>query len=130
MGMSPIAPHRMEQGNGIAQPPGLRLSCRNVIPHARGLGSSSAAIVAGVLTALIVYGLAAIGGGAIRRIVLVGKLILVDGRRIHCLVSASTGRTVLPVSTARMTGRKMSIASSFREAVGILQEWSWQTDRC
>ena len=31
-----------------AQPPGLRLSCHNVIPHARGLGSSSAAIVAGV----------------------------------------------------------------------------------
>ena len=34
-----------------AQPPGLRLSCRNVIPHARGLGSSSAAIVAGVVLA-------------------------------------------------------------------------------
>ncbi len=33
------------------QPPGLRLSCRNVIPHARGLGSSSAAIVAGVMLA-------------------------------------------------------------------------------
>ncbi|HWJ83179.1 MAG TPA: homoserine kinase [Nocardioides sp.] len=31
-----------------AAPPGLRLACRNVIPHARGLGSSSAAIVAGV----------------------------------------------------------------------------------
>ena len=31
-----------------AEPPGLRLSCRNVIPHARGLGSSSAAIVGGV----------------------------------------------------------------------------------
>ncbi len=30
------------------QPVGLRLSCRNVIPHARGLGSSSAAIVGGV----------------------------------------------------------------------------------
>ena len=30
------------------QPPGIRLSCLNVIPHARGLGSSSAAIVAGV----------------------------------------------------------------------------------
>ena len=29
------------------QPPGLRLTCRNVVPHARGLGSSSAAIVAG-----------------------------------------------------------------------------------
>jgi homoserine kinase len=30
------------------QPTGLRLACKNVIPHARGLGSSSAAIVAGV----------------------------------------------------------------------------------
>jgi homoserine kinase len=31
--------------------PGLRLDCVNVIPHARGLGSSSAAIVAGVCLA-------------------------------------------------------------------------------
>lgn len=30
------------------QPPGLRLTCRNVIPHARGLGSSAAAIVGGL----------------------------------------------------------------------------------
>lgn len=34
-----------------AQPPGLRLRCRNVVPHARGLGSSSAAIVGGVVLA-------------------------------------------------------------------------------
>ncbi len=32
-------------------PPGLRLRCVNKIPHARGLGSSSAAIVAGVVLA-------------------------------------------------------------------------------
>jgi homoserine kinase len=31
--------------------PGLRLDCLNVVPHARGLGSSSAAIVAGVSVA-------------------------------------------------------------------------------
>lgn len=31
--------------------PGIRLECHNVIPHARGLGSSSAAIVAGVCLA-------------------------------------------------------------------------------
>jgi homoserine kinase len=31
--------------------PGLRLACRNTIPHGRGLGSSSAAIVAGLLAA-------------------------------------------------------------------------------
>jgi homoserine kinase len=33
------------------QPTGLRLSCRNAIPHARGLGSSSAAVVGGLLLA-------------------------------------------------------------------------------
>jgi homoserine kinase len=33
------------------QPPGLALRCANRIPHARGLGSSAAAIVSGVLAA-------------------------------------------------------------------------------
>ena len=37
------------------RPEGLRLRCRNSIPHARGLGSSAAAAVAGVLAG---YGLA------------------------------------------------------------------------
>ncbi|HEV2778294.1 MAG TPA: homoserine kinase [Actinophytocola sp.] len=36
-------------------PPGLAVRCRNAIPHARGLGSSAAAIVAGIAAA---YGLA------------------------------------------------------------------------
>lgn len=35
---------------GVTQP-GLALSCTNVVPHARGLGSSAAAIVAGVVAA-------------------------------------------------------------------------------
>ncbi|MEV3922395.1 homoserine kinase [Actinomadura coerulea] len=34
-----------------ARPDGLRLRCRNRIPHSRGLGSSSAAIVAGIVAA-------------------------------------------------------------------------------
>jgi homoserine kinase len=34
-----------------ATPPGLRLACTNAIPHARGLGSSSAAIVGGLCLA-------------------------------------------------------------------------------
>jgi homoserine kinase len=37
------------------RPPGLELCCRNAIPHSRGLGSSAAAVVAGVAAA---YGLA------------------------------------------------------------------------
>lgn len=31
--------------------PGLRLSCRNAVPHGRGLGSSAAAVVAGLVAA-------------------------------------------------------------------------------
>src|SRR3546814_6049935 len=34
-----------------AAPTALSLTCRNVIPHARGLGSSSAAIVGGIVLA-------------------------------------------------------------------------------
>jgi homoserine kinase len=36
---------------GARQPPGLALRCVNRIPHGRGLGSSAAAIVAGILAA-------------------------------------------------------------------------------
>jgi homoserine kinase len=36
---------------GCAQPTGLRLRCRNRLPHGRGLGSSASASVAGVLAA-------------------------------------------------------------------------------
>ena len=45
--------------------PGLRLTCRNVIPHARGMGSSSAAIVGGIVLA--------------RALVPAGEELLTDG---------------------------------------------------
>ena len=49
------------------QPPGLAVACRNRIPHARGLGSSSAAIVAAVLAAraLVVDGEALLDDDAV-----------------------------------------------------------------
>lgn len=37
-------------------PSGLRMKCRNAIPHARGLGSSAAAAVAGVVAAAVLAG--------------------------------------------------------------------------
>lgn len=37
-------------------PPGLRLRCRNAIPHSRGLGSSAAAAVAGAVAAVVLAG--------------------------------------------------------------------------
>lgn len=41
---------------GCGQPPGLALRCVNRIPHGRGLGSSAAAIVAGILAARALAG--------------------------------------------------------------------------
>lgn len=45
---------------GVPPPAGLRLECRNLIPHNRGLGSSAAAIVAGVALA---HGLHVVSSG-------------------------------------------------------------------
>ncbi len=52
------------------QPPGLRLSCTNVIPHARGLGSSSSAIVGGAFLAraLVVGGADVLDDDAVFRL--------------------------------------------------------------
>jgi homoserine kinase len=41
---------------GLPQPPGLALRCVNRIPHGRGLGSSAAAIVAGLVAARALAG--------------------------------------------------------------------------
>jgi len=41
---------------GLPQPPGLALCCVNRIPHGRGLGSSAAAIVAGLVAARALAG--------------------------------------------------------------------------
>lgn len=38
------------------RPPGLRLRCRNAVPHSRGLGSSAAAAVAGAVAAVALAG--------------------------------------------------------------------------
>jgi len=52
------------------QPPGIALRCVNAIPHSRGLGSSAAAIVAGVLAArgLVTDGDAALPDEAVFRL--------------------------------------------------------------
>src|SRR5207247_6215185 len=52
---------------GVDRPAGLELTCDNAIPQARGLGSSSAAIVAGILAAraLVVDGAAMLDDAAV-----------------------------------------------------------------
>jgi homoserine kinase len=50
---------------GVSQPPGLALRCVNRIPHGRGLGSSAAAIVAGILAARALAGADTSAGAAL-----------------------------------------------------------------
>jgi homoserine kinase len=50
---------------GGGQPPGIALRCVNRIPHGRGLGSSAAAIVAGVLAARALAGASVTAGDAL-----------------------------------------------------------------
>jgi homoserine kinase len=59
-----------------ARPPGFALSCRNAIPHGRGLGSSSAAIVGGVVLA---------------RALVAGGSLLVDDDRLFALAAEIEG---------------------------------------
>ncbi len=58
------------------RPPGLRLRCSNAIPHARGLGSSSAAIV---------------GGIALARALVAGGSLLLDDDAAFRLAAAMEG---------------------------------------
>ena len=55
-----------------APPPGLRLSCVNLVPHARGLGSSAAAIVGGLVLAraLVADGAARVNDDELLRLAL------------------------------------------------------------
>jgi homoserine kinase len=59
-----------------AEPPGLRLACTNAIPHARGLGSSSAAIV---------------GGVSLARALVAGGSLLMDDAALFGLAAAIEG---------------------------------------
>jgi homoserine kinase len=59
-----------------ARVPGLQMTCDNVVPHARGLGSSSAAIVAGVCAA---------------RALVAGGSLLVDDESVLALAAELEG---------------------------------------
>lgn len=50
---------------GVRQPPGLAVHCVNRVPHGRGLGSSAAAIVAGILAARALAGAETSPGAAL-----------------------------------------------------------------
>ena len=52
---------------GVQTPTGLHLSCRNAVPHGRGLGSSATSIVAGIVVAQGLCDIATGHGGPVGR---------------------------------------------------------------
>ena len=74
-----------------SQPPGLGLRCVNRIPHGRGLGSSAAAIVAGILAA---RGLAASGAAALPDEALLGMATEMEGHPDNVAACLGGGLTI------------------------------------
>jgi len=73
------------------QPPGLGLRCVNRIPHGRGLGSSAAAIVAGILAA---RALAGSGAGQLPTAALVGLATEFEGHPDNVAACLGGGLTI------------------------------------
>ena len=73
------------------QPPGIGLRCLNRIPHGRGLGSSAAAIVAGILAARALSGQAA---GALSAAALLGLASEIEGHPDNVAACLSGGLTI------------------------------------
>jgi homoserine kinase len=73
------------------QPPGIGLRCLNQIPHGRGLGSSAAAIVAGILAARALSGEAA---GALSGAALLGLASEIEGHPDNVAACLGGGLTI------------------------------------
>lgn len=75
---------------GATPEPGLRMRCRNAIPHARGLGSSAAAAVAGAVAAAALAG----RDGALERDVLLQVTAGMEGHADNAAASLYGGFVV------------------------------------
>jgi homoserine kinase len=75
-----------------AQPGGIAISCRNGVPHGFGLGSSAAAIVAGLLTARALAG--ADGRAALADSALLGLATQLEGHPDNVAACLAGGLTI------------------------------------
>ena len=87
-----------------AQPPGLAISCRNMIPHGFGLGSSAAAIVAGLLAARALVPRDGAGpgepGGPLDDAALLGLANMLEGHPDNVAACLSGGLTIAWLTAA------------------------------
>jgi homoserine kinase len=101
---------------GVDRPPGLVLTCRNRIPHARGLGSSSAAIVAGVILARALAGPAGAGFDDARALALAAAIEGHPDNVAPCLLG---GFTIAWTSDGQARAIRLPPAPAVRPTVFI-----------
>jgi homoserine kinase len=98
------------------QPPGLGLRCVNRIPHGRGLGSSAAAIVAGILAA---RALAGAGAAALPDGALLGLATGMEGHPDNAAACLSGGLTIAWTADGEPRMVRLEPAASIRPVICV-----------
>jgi len=96
-------------------PPGLRLRCRNVVPHGMGLGSSAAAIVGGIVLAraLVLDGVRRLDDAAV-----LGLAARIEGHHDNVAAAICGGMTI---ALADDDARGIQVARvELRERLGVV----------
>ena len=102
-----------------SQPPGLGLRCVNRIPHGRGLGSSAAAIVAGILAA---RALANHGAAALPDAVLLGLAAEMEGHPDNVAACLRGGLTIAWTADGQPRMARLEPLPSVRPVICVAPE--------
>ena len=102
------------------QPPGLGLRCVNRIPHGRGLGSSAAAIVAGILAArALAQPMAQSGAGPLPDDALLGLATELEGHSDNVAACLSGGLTIAWTSDGQPWMVRLEPLASIRPVICV-----------
>ncbi|WP_433463891.1 homoserine kinase [Spirillospora sp. CA-128828] len=110
-------------GSGPARPDGIRLRCRNRIPHSRGLGSSSAAIVAAIVAARALHP----GGGLLDDAAALRLATEIEGHPDNVAPCLAGGLTV--AWTTPQGPRSVRLESRITQVVALVPEQRLATER-
>ena len=102
-----------------SQPPGLGLRCVNQIPHGRGLGSSAAAIVAGILAARALAEPSPPGAGQLPAGAVLGLATELEGHADNVAACLGGGLTIAWTTDGQPRMVRLDPLSSIRPVVCV-----------
>ncbi|MBB1513931.1 homoserine kinase [Tessaracoccus sp. MC1627] len=108
---------------GVERPAGMRLTCRNTIPHSRGLGSSAAAIVAGLTLA---WGIAR-PGEPVDRAAITRLATFAEGHPDNAGAAVWGGAILAWAREGRVSLVQLPLPEGF-EAVAFVPDFECRTD--